>query len=465
MFKLFSRHWSIPSTVCLLTETLILVGSLWIAFVVRFDGAPMRFFSFSELVLRATTFAVVILFGLYLNNLYDFSLRFSVQQVVLQLSRAVVFSAIGLLAVYYVFPPVWTGRGVFVIAMGIAAVLLTIWRLLLRWILVTRFMSERVLLVGSDESAIMIAKEILDRAHLGYHVVGFVADDPELQGVSLVNPQVIGTTADALDLALEHRVNRIVVAQRENRGRVDLDSLLRCKTSGIPVEKGPDYYEQLTGKIMLEDVTVKSWLIFSSGFVVSRSVLFLKRVLDLVVAAVGLVLTAPLMLVTAAAIRLESTGGVLYRQQRVGRQGRLFTLWKFRSMQADAEAEGEAVWAQQGDPRVTRVGALIRKVRLDELPQLWNVLVGDMSLVGPRPEREPFVLELIERFPLYEQRLVVRPGITGWAQIRGTYASSFEESNEKLRYDLYYIKNLSILLDLSILASTLRIVLVGQGAR
>ena len=465
MFKLFSRHWSIPSTVCLATETLLLVGSLWIAFVVRFDGEPLRFFSFSELGLRATTFAAVILFGLYLNNLYDFSVRSTAQQVVVQLSRAVAFSAVGLLAVYYVFPPVWTGRGVFAIALGIAAVLLTVWRLLLRWILITRFMSERVLLVGSDESAIMLAKEILEREHLGYHVVGFVADDPELQGVSLVNPEVIGTTADALDLALQHRVNRIVVAQRENRGRVDLDSLLRCKTSGIPVEKGPDYYEQLTGKIMLEDITVKSWLIFSSGFVVSRSVLFLKRVLDLTAAAIGLVVTAPVMLLTALAIQLESRGGVFYRQQRVGRQGRLFTLWKFRSMRADAEAEGEAVWAQEDDPRVTRVGFLIRKMRLDELPQLWNVLVGDMSLVGPRPEREPFVRELIERFPLYEQRLVVRPGITGWAQIRGSYASSFEESNEKLRYDLYYIKNLSVLLDLSILASTLRIVLVGQGAR
>ena len=296
-------------------------------------------------------------------------------------------------------------------------------------------------------------------------MVGFVADEPELQGVSLVNPQVIGTTADALDLALTHRVNRVVVAQQENRGRVNLDSLLRCKTSGIPVDKGPAYYEQLTGKIMLEDQTVKSWLIFSSGFVVSRSVLFMKRILDLAAASIGLVLSSPVMLLTAVAVRLESPGSVLYRQERVGRQGRLFTLWKFRSMRADAEAEGQAVWAQEEDPRVTWVGSLIRKFRIDELPQLWNVLVGDMSFVGPRPEREPFVRELIERFPLYEQRLVVRPGITGWAQIKASYASSFEESKEKLRYDLYYIKNLSILLDLSILGGTLRAVLVGQGAR
>ncbi len=465
MFKLFSRHWSIPSTVCLLTETVILVGSLGIAFLIRFDGEPERYFAVSEFVLRATAFVAVILCGLYLNGLYDFSSRQSAQQLLVQLSRALAFSAIGLLGVYYVFPAVWTGRGVFAIALMIAALLLTVWRLLLRWILITRFMTERILIVGSDEHAILLAREIMEREHLGYHVVGFVADDPDLQGVSLLNPEVIGTTADALDLAIEYRVNRVVVAQRESRGRVNLDSLLRCKTSGIPVEKGPAYYEQLTGKIMLEDITVKSWLIFSKGFVVSRSVRFMKRILDLVVAVVGLLLAAPIMLVTALAIKIASRGPILYRQERVGRQGRLFNLWKFRSMRSDAESEGEAVWAQEKDPRVTRIGGLIRKFRIDELPQLWNVLVGDMSLVGPRPEREPFVRELIERFPLYEQRLVVRPGITGWAQVRGSYASSFEESNEKLRHDLYYIKNLSILLDLSILASTIRTVLVGKGAR
>ncbi len=465
MFKLFSRHWSIPSAVSLLTETAILVGSLWLAFLIRFDGEPERYFATSELVLRATTFAAVILSGLYINGLYDFTSRQSAQQLLVQLSRALAFSAIGLLGVYYVFPAVWTGRGVFAIALGIAGLVLAGWRLLLRWFLVTRFLNERVLIVGSDDAAVMLAREIMEREHLGYHVVGFVADDAELQGLSLVNPQVIGTTADALDLAIQHRANRVVVAQRENRGRVDLDSLLRCKTSGIPVEKGPDYYEQLTGKIMLEDITVKSWLIFSRGFVVSRSVRVMKRALDLAVSAAGLLLSAPLMLLTALAIKIESRGPALYGQERVGRQGRLFTVWKFRSMRADAEPEGEAVWALEEDPRVTVVGRLLRKFRIDELPQLWNVLIGDMSLVGPRPEREPFVRELIERFPLYEQRLVVRPGVTGWAQIRGSYASSFEESNEKLRYDLYYIKNLSILLDLSILASTFRIVLVGQGAR
>ncbi|HEV7516944.1 MAG TPA: exopolysaccharide biosynthesis polyprenyl glycosylphosphotransferase, partial [Thermoanaerobaculia bacterium] len=205
-------------------------------------------------------------------------------------------------------------------------------------------------------------------------------------------------------------------------------------------------------------------LIFSDGFVVSPGVLFGKRLLDLTAACVGLLLAAPLMALVALAVRLDSPGPVFFRQERVGRGRRPFTLWKFRSMAQDAEAGG-ARWAVVGDPRVTRVGRFIRKTRLDELPQLWNVLIGDMSLVGPRPEREHFVRQLMEKNSFYEQRLVVRPGLTGWAQVKAPYASSFEESIEKLKYDLYYIKNISLFLDVSILLSTARIVLLGRGAR
>jgi sugar transferase (PEP-CTERM system associated) len=243
-----------------------------------------------------------------------------------------------------------------------------------------------------------------------------------------------------------------------------MDSLLECKTSGIKVQEGSSFYEQLTGKIMIEGLR-KSWLIFSDGFVVSRGTLFAKRLLDLTVAAVGFVLSFPLMLLVALAVRLDSPGPVLFRQERLGRGGRPFTLWKFRSMRTDAEAKSGPAWAAKDDPRVTRIGRFLRKARLDELPQFWNVLVGDMSLVGPRPERELFVKQLLETCPFYEQRLVVRPGLTGWAQVKAPYASSFEESVEKLKYDLYYIKNLSLFLDISILLSTARIVLLGKGAR
>src|SRR5436305_9009524 len=209
---------------------------------------------------------------------------------------------------------------------------------------------------------------------------------------------------------------------------------------------------------------LKSWLIFTDGFVVSPGVLFGKRLLDLTAAGLGLLLAAPIMALVALAVRLDSPGPIFFRQERVGRGGRPFVLWKFRSMGQDAEAAG-ARWAVTDDPRVTRVGRFIRKTRLDELPQLWNVLVGDMSLVGPRPERDHFVQQLMAKNAFYEQRLVVRPGLTGWAQVKAPYASSFEESIEKLKYDLYYIKNISLFLDVSILLSTARIVLLGRGAR
>ncbi len=208
----------------------------------------------------------------------------------------------------------------------------------------------------------------------------------------------------------------------------------------------------------------KSWLIFSDGFVVQRGTLFAKRLLDIVASSIGLLLASPLMLLVALAVRLDSPGPIFFSQERIGRGRKAFRVWKFRSMRTDAEKNGP-VWATQGDPRVTRVGRFIRTTRLDELPQLWNVLTGDMSLVGPRPERELFVDQLCEVNPFYAQRLVVRPGLTGWAQIKAPYASSFEESIEKLKYDLYYIKNLSVFLDISILLSTARIVLLGRGAR
>ncbi|HEX5720329.1 MAG TPA: TIGR03013 family XrtA/PEP-CTERM system glycosyltransferase, partial [Thermoanaerobaculia bacterium] len=392
-----------------------------------------------------------------------FGERLTVRQLTVALLRSFTLGALALAAVFFLFPSIQAGRGVVFIAFTVAIVAVTAWRVILRWILSTDKFAERVLIVGTDEKAIDIARETLSRKHLGFRVVGFLDDDPKLQGVSLLNPRVIGTTAQACQLARQHGATRVVVAALDYRGRVSMDSLLECKTSGIRVQEGSSYYEQLTGKIMVEGLR-KSWLIFSDGFVVSRGVLFSKRLLDIVAASVGLILALPFMMLVAIAVKLDSPGPIFFRQERIGRGRRPFTVYKFRSMKTDAEKDGP-VWAKKEDPRVTRVGRFIRTTRLDELPQLWNVLVGDMSLVGPRPERDLFVQKLLEVSPYYGQRLVVRPGLTGWAQIKVPYASSFEESIEKLKYDLYYIKNMSLFLDISILLSTARIVLLGRGAR
>jgi sugar transferase (PEP-CTERM system associated) len=463
MIRIFSRYWALPAVLSLLVEGLVLFAAVPLATHLRLGlgpGAPPRL---SVILWESAVFVVVGLLALYANGLYDFGERLSNRQLTIRLLRTLSVTAVALWALYFLFPGIVTGRGVFAIALVFSALGVLAWRLLLGLILRGEGFAERILIVGTDEKAIDVARETLARKHLGYRVVGFLDDDPKLQGVSLLNPRVIGTTRQCRDLAVANGVTRVVVASLDYRGRVSMDSLLECKTSGIRVQEASGYYEQLTGKIMVEGLR-KSWLIFSDGFVVSRGTLFAKRLLDIAVAALGLVLALPLMVLVALAVRLDSAGPVFFRQDRVGRGGREFTLWKFRSMRTDAEAQG-AQWAVTGDPRVTRVGRFIRKTRLDELPQLWNVLAGDMSLVGPRPERRMFVDQLIEQSAFYEQRLVVRPGLTGWAQIKAPYASTFEESIEKLKFDLYYIKNMSLLLDISILLSTARIVLLGRGAR
>lgn len=463
MIRIFSRYWAVPAVLSLLVEGIVLGMAVPLATHLRLGlgpGAPPRL---SVILWESAVFMAVGLLALYANGLYDFGERLSTRQLTIRLLRTLSVAAVALWALYFLFPKIVTGRGVFAIALVFSSLGVLAWRLLLRLILRGEGFAERILIVGTDEKAIDVARETLARKHLGYRVVGFLDDDPKLQGVSVLNPRVIGTTRQCRELAVANGVSRVVVASMDYRGRLSMDSLLECKTSGIRVQEASSYYEQLTGKIMVEGLR-KSWLIFSDGFVVSRGTLFAKRLLDIVAATIGLVLALPLMVLVAIAVRLDSPGPIFFRQDRVGRGGREFTLWKFRSMRTDAEARG-AQWAVTGDPRVTRVGRFIRKTRLDELPQLWNVLAGDMSLVGPRPERRMFVDQLIEQSPFYEQRLVVRPGLTGWAQIKAPYASTFEESIEKLKFDLYYIKNMSVLLDISILFSTARIVLLGRGAR
>jgi sugar transferase (PEP-CTERM system associated) len=243
-----------------------------------------------------------------------------------------------------------------------------------------------------------------------------------------------------------------------------MDKLLEMKLEGVSFDHLASTYEELTGKIAVENLR-PSWLIFSSGFRKSRLVRSTKRLMDIAASIIGLTLAGPIMLAVAAGVKLTSPGPALYMQRRVGQHGRLFMVYKFRSMRQDAEVGTGAVWAKKNDDRVTPIGRFLRRTRLDELPQLWNVLTGDMSLVGPRPERPEFVQKLTEQIPFYGQRHVVRPGLTGWAQVRYTYGSSTEDAMQKLQYDLYYIKNLSIALDLFIIVSTIKTVIMRKGAQ
>ena len=275
---------------------------------------------------------------------------------------------------------------------------------------------------------------------------------------------ILGGIDDIDRLVADRHVDRIVVGLTDRRGRLPIEPLLRAKLSGVRVEDATTTYERLTGKILIDDLK-PSWLIFSDGFRASRGTRFVKRMLDLSLSLIGFILASPLMLLTALAVKLDSPGPALYSQERVGENGRVFSIYKFRSMRIDAEQAGAPIWATDKDPRVTRVGRVIRLTRLDELPQLWNVLNGDMSFVGPRPERPFFVAQLAREIPFYMQRHAVKPGATGWAQVKYRYGSSIEDAMEKLRYDLYYIKHLSVFFDLTIVLDTVKVILFGKGAK
>jgi sugar transferase (PEP-CTERM system associated) len=279
-----------------------------------------------------------------------------------------------------------------------------------------------------------------------------------------VNPGIIGSIDDIPSLVKTLAVDRVVVSLSDARGKLSMDKLLDMRMSGVSFAQLPSVYEEYTGKIAVDNLR-PSWLIFSDGFAKVTAFGGPARIVDLVGSSLLLVLTLPVMALAALAIKLTSAGPVLYSQQRVGMNGRVFTIYKFRSMRVDAEAGTGAVWATPGrDPRVTKVGALLRRSRVDELPQLWNVLVGDMSLVGPRPERPEFVKNLTTQIPFYGQRHVVPPGLTGWAQVRYAYGASVEDAMEKLQYDLFYIKNRSLALNLYILFETLKTVVTRSGS-
>jgi sugar transferase (PEP-CTERM system associated) len=325
------------------------------------------------------------------------------------------------------------------------------------------YLKKRVLILGDGLLAQDVARALVfDRSHR-YDVKGFLSYDPARIGTSLVNPGVIGTTDQLFELSEKFKIEMIAVCVEDRRGTLPLDSLLDAKSMGLEVVDGHRLYEMECGRLSVDELK-PSFLIFSSGFKRKPVIMLLKRIGEVLVALLGLVVLAPLLGLIALLIKMGSSGPVLYRQTRVGLHGYPYVLLKFRSMRSDAEVEG-IQWATVGDTRVTKIGAWLRKLRLDELPQLWNVVKGNMSLVGPRPERPHFVQDLRKRIPYYDLRHTVRPGVTGWAQIRFQYAGSIEDSHIKLQYDLYYVKNLSLWLDLRILFRTIGVLCRGEGAR
>jgi sugar transferase (PEP-CTERM system associated) len=450
------------STAFIASETALILGSVMLMAYARAPLAAGAQHASSTLLPKAMLIALGCQLCLYARDLYGGRISTNRQEVFVRLFQALGVSSIVFAVVYTLFPSLVIGRGVFVGAVTLAAVLILGWRVALVWATTQFGPRERLLLVGTNAGAIALAAELCDRTDLGVDIVGFVESDSPGHAGSAATP-IIGTVEDIPAIVRARSVDRVVVSLSDARGKLPMDKLLEMKLDGVQFAHLASVYEEYTGKIAVDNLR-PSWLIFSSGFSKTRLLTIAKRALDIAAALLGIALSAPMQVLVAAAVRLTSRGPVIYRQNRVGLDGQIFMMRKFRSMREDAEAATGPVWARAHDDRVTPIGGLLRRTRLDELPQLWNVLVGDMSLVGPRPERPEFVATLTHAIPFYGQRHVVKPGVTGWAQVRYTYGASDEDAMQKLQYDLFYIKHLSIWLDLYIMLRTVKVVLLGRNA-
>jgi len=449
----------------LLAESTLVYGAIIAAVYVRVGFQDANF----ELIekhgyWKAAVAAFFCLAAFYLFDLYDFVVMHDRRELVLRLIQALGLAWIALAIAFYAYPGLMLGRSIALIALPLALGLMVSWRVSIHWFLGHPEIGERILIVGSGKLAVEVAREVLSRPDAGYRIVGFVGTDSELLGKSLINPRVIGLTEQLGSIVKKEGIDRIVVAMGERRGQLPTDRLLELSLAGeVSIEEGASFYERITGRVSLNMIR-PSWLIFSGRGRQARLATISRNAVHWIVALVGFTLSLPLMTLTAMLVKLDSKGPVFYKQERVGKNGRPFTLMKFRSMKVDAEKSGP-VWASKGDDRATRIGRIIRKVRIDEVPQFWNILRGEMSFVGPRPERPHFVAQLAEEIPYYEQRHLIAPGLTGWAQIKYPYGASIEDARQKLQYDLFYIKNHSLLLDAIIMFETIKIIIFGRGAQ
>jgi sugar transferase (PEP-CTERM system associated) len=437
------------------------------AVLVRFSGLSGTLSAFQAtegpIWPRALLIAGVILLGLAAMGLYQLRQRARFAGIVARLLIALVMAEGALGLIFYLAPSLYVGRGVFGLAGIFAFFGLALTRLAFLRVVDEDIFKRRVLVWGAGARAATIAKRLRRSTdQRGFKIVGHVRTPGD--GAGVPDHQVLQFDGDLLHLAMRHKVEQIVVAMDDRRRGFPAEELLECRLRGIAVYDVLAFLERETGRVSVE-LMQSSWFIFSNGFRCDIARLASKRLFDVAVSIAVLLAASPIALLTAIAIFLEDRGPILYRQIRTGQNGRKFSMLKFRSMRIDAEPAGQAIWASRNDPRTTRVGAWLRRLRIDELPQVLNVLVGQMSFVGPRPERPAFVQELTQVIPYYPERHFVKPGITGWAQVRYSYGSSNKDAQEKLEYDLYYVKHHSFAFDLMVLLQTFEIVLLRIGSR
>jgi sugar transferase (PEP-CTERM system associated) len=463
MIRVFNFHLSKGMLLLLVLEAMLLLAAVPVGVHTRFQDSiwmpSSGVVSSNAVLFLCLGISIMSAFGLYRRDFEE-----GLGSMLFRVGASFLLILLCMAAFYYLFPAIHLGRGALGAAClaGLAAVLL-VRATVFRWVDMD-ILKHRMLVLGTGTRAAK-AMELLHAADTRrrIHLVGFLP----LQGLHhfVDHSLILSEPATLPEIVDKHQIDEIVIAVRERRGGgLPVNELLECKLKGVHVIELSSFFERERGQVQIESLNA-SWMVLSDGFQQGFLRDAGKRVFDLATSLTLLVLTLPLMLLAMLAILLESGFPLLYRQERVGLGGKIFTIYKFRSMVHNAEKDGAPQWAQAGDARVTRVGNFIRKVRIDELPQIFNVLRGDMSFVGPRPERPFFVDQLIEQVPYYAARHSVKPGITGWAQVRYPYGASLEDAIEKLQYDLYYVKNHTFFLDLLIMFQTAQVVLFGKGAR
>ncbi len=464
MLKVFNKYYTIRSLLFFIGESALIFLAIWLVVLLFYaadiphDPDKLNFW------LRILLITMIVQVSLYYHDLYDFSLKTRMFELCVRIVQAIGAACLALAAFYYFFPSLILEQGIFFIGIFMLILFLVSWRLIYQFACQKCLWDENIILVGDGNLAGKIGEEINSNLDSGYTVSAVFSNPGKSNLAEKLGVEKKDGYDQLCEYALNQGIRKIVVALEERRGHSPVQALLNCKMYGIKILDGMSFYELISGKI-LPTSTPPSWLIFSEGFHRYKLTVWSKRGADILLALIGIILSAPLQLITAFLVKVTSPGPVFFRQTRVGEMEQNFQVIKFRTMREDAEAMTGAVWAEENDPRITPVGSIFRKLRLDELPQFWNVLKGEMSFVGPRPERPEFVEQLKKRLPYYGERHTVKPGITGWAQINYPYGASEEDALRKLEYDLFYIKNMSLVLDLYIVLKTVKTVLAGSGAR
>ncbi len=464
MLRLFKQYYSIRNIFFVIGEGFFIFFSVIAASIIIESSNPIPFDSL--LIFKAALITIVCQICLSYADLYEIHAVSRIKELCIKILQALGIATILIAIIYFVFPQATIDTSVYILSVCILLVFLGSWRLTYSLIVNRGIFDIKIILVGSDNLAQNIVNEINKKTDCGYTISCIVTEKYHQGTITDARSPIIRKVkyAGLAELAKKLKISKIIVGIKEKRGELPIAELIKCRVGGIEVLEGNSFFEILTGKLNVEQIN-PGWLIFSDGFKTSHTKRFLKRLSDVVLAVILFVVFLPLILVVAILIKIDSRGPVIFSQKRVGQGRKLYSVHKFRSMIADAEKKTGPVWAQANDNRVTNVGHVIRKLRIDEIPQLWNVLKGEMSFVGPRPERKFFVDKLEKQIPYYGERFSVKPGLTGWAQVNYPYGSTVEDAIQKLNYDLFYIKNLSIFMDLMIVLKTIKIVLLGRGAR